>query len=198
MTYTIIIFLFISLALVVLIWLRKIQFDAVHRNFLDLVDHFGGKVQRGGFAIRPRFSGEYQGFPVSISISSERKKKDQSRQFYISIYFKSPANFNFTVLSRDWLKGRNEAETNKRNFAEIVEKKYRLEGSNINIRKNLEITTIEDIIKNIHPIAYVLVSKKGMILERISTNLIKDTEFGALNKLLEGLWKLSQLSAKEE
>jgi hypothetical protein len=192
-TFLIVIFVIVAV-LILLIWLRKVQFDAVHRNFLDLVDNFGGKVHRGGFAIRPRYSGNFKEFPVSISISSEKKEKNQNRLFYISIYYKAEGNHNFTVLSNDWLTERDPAEKSKRPFRLILKEKYRLEVAKDDILKKIDITSLEKIIETIDPIAYALVSQKGIILERISTNLIKDTEFDRLNTLLEGLCRLKNLT----
>jgi len=53
-----------------LIWLRKAQYDAIHRNFLDLVDQYGGRVVRDAFAIRPKFMGKFKlkGKEKSVSI----------------------------------------------------------------------------------------------------------------------------------
>ena len=103
MLYVLAFFVLVLVVLLLLIWLRKAQFDAVHRNFLDLEDHYGGRVIRNGFAIRPKYSGVFKENRMSISISSEKKTDDHPRQFYISIYMQAPSQINFTVLSNSWL-----------------------------------------------------------------------------------------------
>ena len=80
MLYIALLLVLLLFVLGALIWLRKIQFDAVHRNFLDLVDHYGGRVIRDGFAIRPKFSGFVNDRRISISISSEKKTKKNPRR----------------------------------------------------------------------------------------------------------------------
>lgn len=181
------------LGVLVLVWLRKVQFDAVHRNFLDLVDHYGGKVVRSGFAVRPRFSGEMHGLPVSVSLYSEKQEKDKPRQFYISVYLKAEAKANFTILAQDWIKERSGEKRKQGARKPILNKSFMIETANKKMLKSLNIADLERVVKNISPLAYVLVSKKGLIAERISTNLIKDTEFEKIQPLLEGLYELSQL-----
>jgi len=100
-------------------------------------------------------------------------------------------------MSNQWLNLRVESKEGKRPAVEIVENQYRLEVSQKNILKKLDIPKIENILKRIHPIAYVLVSKRGLILERISTNLIKDTEFDKLKELIEGMGELSRLTVMD-
>jgi len=196
MIYAIVIFILLLVSILILIWLRKAQYDAVHRNFLDLEDHFGGRVVRGGFAVRPRFSGNYRDARVSISISSEKKSKDHPRQFYISVFMQTSAKANFTVMSNEWLHQQFVQEKRHRISQQIDDKAYRVEVSEKNVLKQLDFPGIEKVVKKIHPFAYILVSRKGLVLERLSTNLIKDTEFQVLEPLLEGLYELSTVPVK--
>ena len=197
MIYAVIIFGLLLLSILILLWLRKVQYDAVHRNFLDLEDHFGGRVIRGGFAVRPRFSGNYRDARVSISISSEKKSKDHPRRFYISVFMQTPAKANYTVMSNDWLQQETGQEKRRQMSRQIADKAYRVEVSEKKILKQLDIAGIEKVVKKIHPFAYVLVSRRGLVLERISTNLIKDTEFLVLEPLVEGLYELSTVPLRE-
>jgi hypothetical protein len=193
MIYAFIIIGFVFIAIAGLIWMRKVQFDAVHRNFLDLVDHYGGRVDRSGFAVRPRFSGSLNSSPISVSISAEKKTKDKPRQFYISVYLKMPAGANFTVFSNDWLKWRESERKQTAHTQDIADQKYIVEVSEEKLLENLNFQHIEEIIRKIDPIAYVLVSKRGLILERLSSNLVKDTEFEHLHELIEGMSELSRV-----
>ncbi len=196
MIYAIIIVGLLLAALLILVWLRKAQYDAVHRNFLDLEDHFGGRVIRGGFAVRPRFSGNYRDARVSISISSEKKTREHPRQFYISVFMQTPAKANFTVMSNDWLHRQSVQEKRRRASRQIADKAYRVEVSEKNVLKQLDFPSIEKVVKKMHPFAYILVSRRGLVLERLSSNLIKDTEFRVLEPLLEGLYELSTVPVK--
>jgi CRISPR/Cas system CMR-associated protein Cmr3 (group 5 of RAMP superfamily) len=181
----------------ILIWLRKVQFDAVHQNFLDLVDKYGGRVIRDGFAIRPKFSGLFKECRLSISISSEKKTKENPRRFYISIYYQSQGKLNFTVMSNDWLNLRQKHKAAKRITKQIAGKKYSLEVSERILLKRLDLPSIEKVINKMHPFAYVLVSHRGLILERISNNLIADTEYEKIQPLLEAMHDLSLIPPKE-
>ncbi len=186
----------IILAIFILVWLRKLQFDQVHRNFLDLVDHFGGKVVRGGFAVRPRYGGIYKDFKLAISISSEQKSKEHERRFYISVFLQSPAGINYTILSKKWMEWREDDSKHKRITQEVPHTDYLVEVADENILQRLDFKMIEKIVKGIDPFAYALVSRRGVILERLSGDLIKDTEFAKLNPLIEGVYELTAISEK--
>ncbi|MEZ4764279.1 MAG: hypothetical protein R3C26_14200 [Calditrichia bacterium] len=83
----------VFLAMLLLVLFRKIQFDAVHRNFLDFEDEFGGNIDRRGFAVRPKYNGIYKGQPFAISFTSE--KDQQIRRYYIVITMKGHSQKKF-------------------------------------------------------------------------------------------------------
>lgn len=178
----------------VLIFLRKAQYDVVHRNFLDLVDRYGGRVVRGGFAVRPRYTGQIEGIQVSVSLSSEKNKESGSRDFYISVYMKKPARTNFTVMSSEWLGSRAGKESPKRIIYSIWESRYQVEVNDKALLKKLNMPRIEEIVRKMHPFAYVLVSQRGIILEKVSLNLAKDTELEQIEPLIEGMRELSEIN----
>jgi hypothetical protein len=188
----------VGISFFILMWLRKAQYDAIHRNFLDLVDRYGGRVIRGGFAIRPKFAGTINNTKMSISISSERKKDRQSRQFYISVYMQASGKANFTVLSNDWLNDQSTENLSKRFLHKIYNNNYLVEVSRKESLKKLDFSKIESVVKKMDPFAYVLVSKKGIILERLSRNLLQDTEISVLQPLLEGIYRLKEISPLEQ
>ncbi|MFZ0389838.1 MAG: hypothetical protein WAN36_05215 [Calditrichia bacterium] len=197
MIYLIIFLAVILVGFAVLIFLRKLQFDAVHNNFLDIVDRYGGKVVRGGFAVRPRYTGSYRNNNVSISISAEKREKNKPRQFFISLFYQSAANANFTVMAKDWLKLQNGKNQKNRIFKNVGNEKYVLEVTEKELMNQLDIPGIEEQVLKLDPFAYVLVSKKGILLERLSTNLIADTEFRHMEVLLDGVYELSRLNEKK-
>jgi hypothetical protein len=177
-----------------LIWLRKAQYDAIHRNFLDLVDQYGGRVVRDAFAIRPKFMGKFKDTTVSVSFSSEKKEKNQSRRYYISIFLQANSIINFSILSMDWLSKEGQNKLGERIVKSIFDQKYLIEVSDKELMKILNPEAIEGVVSRMHPFAYALVTKKGIILERLSQNLIEDTEFTQINELLEALYGLSKIS----
>jgi hypothetical protein len=195
MIYILIAILGVAAIIAILIWFRKLQYDAIHQNFLDLVDHYGGKVIRGGFAIRPKYAGEYNNTKLSLSISSEKKKDQQSRRFYISLYLEAPSKINYTVMSANWL-NIDSVDMSDRSIRKICGNKYVIEVSEKKMLERLPIAEIENMVEKLDPFAYVLVSKRGLILERISQNLIEDTKFEHLDKLIQDLHALSRALPK--
>jgi hypothetical protein len=197
MLYALAFFILVLAVLLLLIWLRKAQFDAVHRNFLDLEDHYGGRVIRNGFAIRPKYSGVFKDNRMSISISSEKKTDDHPRQFYISIYMQVPSQINFTVLSNSWLSKKTETTKKKRFIKKIVRDHYSIEVTDNAIFTRINIPRLEKLIESMDPFAYILVSKRGLILERLSDDLIADTEFNKLNQLLTSMEQLTRIVSEK-
>ena len=181
------------LVLLVLVFLRKVQYDAVHRNFLALEDRYGGKVIRGGFAVRPRYIGEIDGTRFSVSISTEKNKNGKGRLYYISFFMQKAADANFTILSLEWLGDRAREHQKKQATQSIYQGKYQLEASNKKLFKTLNLPRLEDIVGQLHPFSYALISSKGIVLERTSTNLARDTEFERINPVVEGLNQLGHV-----
>ncbi len=180
----------IFLALLMLVWLRKVQFDAIHHNFLSLEDEFGGRVVRAGFAIRPRFAGTYKGEDFSVSITSEKNGKE--RKYYIAIAMKSDSQFSFTIMSKEWLGNRELSPERQRDSLLIKDNQYLLEMAQSRNLGQLNISRIESIVAMMHPFAYVLIGKSRMLLERASLNIIQDTSLASMKPLLEGMYQLKQ------
>ena len=196
MIYAIIISVILITILLVLVWLRKVQFDAVHRNFLDLVDNYGGRIIRNGFAIRPKYSGTFNDKRISLSISTESKTSEHPRRYYISIYVQAPGTLNFSILSNEWRNYQEDSQDKKRYSRKIVNEQYSVEVTSNKIFRKLNLEKLEKIVLQMHPFAYVLVSKKGLILERLSENLIVDTEYSRLSILLNAINDLTEILNK--
>lgn len=194
MIYVLIGIFLILTALAILIWLRKVQYDGIHRNFLSLVDRFGGKIVRFGFASRPKYTGTFHDFPITVSFSTEKKSDSHSRQFYISIFFRSPGKMNFTIMAKNWLSEAQLKAVSLRFIQWVANKEYLIEVTEKKLLNRLDLPHIEEAIKILHPFAYILVSRKGLILEKLSQNLLQDTEEKYLVPLFEGLYHLTKLS----
>ncbi len=82
--------------------LRKIQYDYLHNNLLDLVDKIGGEVVRNGFARIPYYHGKYKGATLVINFTSARDDKG-NREYYITYSYEKDLGLNFNIMSRRWL-----------------------------------------------------------------------------------------------
>ncbi len=179
----------IFLFLLVLMVLRKTQFDAIHQNFLDLEDEFGGKVIRHGFATRPRYLGEYRGRQTTVSITTEKTEKGQ-RLYYLAITMNASSAVNFTIMSTEWLE-RSEATPNQEaSTIALLEGQYLLQTPQPAQLKKLNPKQIEADIRALHPFAYILMAGNDLMLERISQHIVNDTKAEPIKALFEGLYQL--------
>jgi hypothetical protein len=148
---------------------------------------------RGGFAIRPRYTGKYKENNVSISFSTEKKNKNETRRYYLSVFLQAQNDINFSILSMQWLGDEEKVDLKNRVVKMILNKKYIIEVSDKDLIKKLDARSIEKAVERMHPFAYTLVSKKGIILERISHNLIEDTELRPISQLLEVMHSFTKI-----
>jgi hypothetical protein len=174
----------------ILLLFRKVQFDAVHRNFLEFEDHFGGRIVRGGFANRPKFKGQFHGKNFEITFTSEKTKND--RRYYINISMEGSNTNTFSVMAMDWLDKEHLSEERKQNARLICNGLYFLESSNPEQVAKLNIAMLETQINNIAPFAWLLFNKGKIMLERISHNIIEDTKLETIEPLLHGLLRLQE------
>ena len=170
--------------LLVMVFIRKLQFDVIHQNFLDLEDKIGGQVRRAGFAARPSYACEYKGQNVSISFTSEKNKGDD-RRYYITATMEAKAKINFSILSADWM---GPAQKNdKRTLIPLQDGEYLMEPRNSTQLHKVKLPSIEAQLEKIAPFAYILMAKTGMILERTSKNITEDMKADSLLKLIDGM-----------
>ncbi len=180
----------ILLILFGMLWIRKNQLDMVHRNFIGLKEQFGGEVLRGGFAVRPRYTGVIKGNKFAISITSEKNKN--GRKYYIAATMESQSKVHFSILSSDWLEDREKIEEQGRKLVSIKNGQYLLELSKKSQLKQLNKSKLEEPLAEIDPVAYILVGKSHIILERPSVNLTEDTQIEPMRRLLNGMYSLKQ------
>jgi len=178
----------------ILVWVRKLQFDVIHRNLLELEDAYGGTVKRGGLASRPRYSGEYKGNKVSVSFSYESKK--ESKHYYLAVTMQCRSPVQFTVLSRDWLAEQADAHEEGKKTKAIANGKYLIEVTKAHLLKKIPVKKVEQIIRQLDPFAYILIARTGIIMERISEHLVRDTQFAVLSETFEQLYQLQQVLEK--
>ncbi|MFQ5583163.1 MAG: hypothetical protein ACE5GL_01855 [Calditrichia bacterium] len=171
--------------LMLLVFIRKLHYDAIHRNLLDLEDAYGGRVIRGGFAIRPRYSGTYKGKKIWVSITSSREK--DGRAYHIEVSMQAKSKYQFSVMSSRMLEGQQIEQERETKMISLNSGKYILEVIEKGHLKQLNNKKLEPIIEKMDPFEFILVSKNQIMLERISHDLMKDTDIRQLGNLIKSL-----------
>lgn len=183
---------FIFLLLLLFVFLRKLHFDAIHRNLLDLEEAYGGKVIRGGFAIRPRYVGKYKGKTISVAITSAREK-NEGRKYYIEVNFQASPQTNFSILDAKLLADQNILKERKEKMIQIADGNYVLEVIDKNHLRSLKIKEIGEAISPLSPFEFILASKSGIMFERISTDLNRDTDIRQLGHIIKQIHELRKV-----
>lgn len=181
----------IFLAMLLLTLVRKAQFDAIHHNFLDLEDEFGGEVVRNGFAVRPKYAGEFKGQGVSVSITSEKVESD--RKYYIAVTMQAEADKTFSLMSTKWLGKKELPPEQNRETIPLKDGDYLLEASDPSNLYTFDTSLIENILSEMPAFAYVLMGKTRMLLETTTMNVVEDTKLDAMRPLFEGMYRLKML-----
>jgi hypothetical protein len=187
----------IAIALVVIIailaamiFLRKLHFDTIHRNLLDLEDKYGGKVIRGGFAIRPKYSGDYKGKKVSVTITYSKEK--DGRKYYIELTMQAKSKLQFSILGPNLMEGQEIPPERKEKIITLGKDNYLLEVTDPSHIKSLNIKKISNIVTKMYPFVFILITKTGLMLERVSNDLINDTDIRQLGNLFKNLYELRE------
>ncbi len=175
-----------------LMYVRKSQWDTIHRNLLDLEDHFEGKVIRRGFATRPFFHGRVEGHPFTLNISSERI--DNERINYVDISWELPVKETFTIADFNWLKKRRDKTAEKLKLIKSEQgKEFALMHRNKNrLEQLVKSPVIQQFVSQFENLCYVFLGKTGLICEFSTENLANATEFKSLNSKLELLKMLGK------
>lgn len=169
-----------------LVWLRKVQYDSIVVNLKDLGKIYEGKVVRPNPLTRPYFKGRVNGKEITIGFTSERSKG--KRDIYIHYTIACNSNNQLSIISSDWYERRK--NTKDDNFIELLGGKFLLQS-----RKKLSpefVKQIEKIISGLPEFAYILVAQTGIIMERISNNLIDDTKLELNQKIIQILHEFSK------
>lgn len=192
MIYVLSIIALIFLFWILLMYVRKSQWDTIHRNLLDLEDHYEGKVIRRGFAARPFFHGRVDGHPFTLNLSSERINDERIN--YVDISWDLPVKESLTIADFNWLKKRRDKNAEElklikseqgKEFALIHSNKGRLE-------QLLNSKTIQTFVSQFENLSYVFLGKTGLICEFSADNLASATEFKNLSPKLELLKMLGE------
>ncbi len=176
----------------IMVWIRKTMWDAVHRNLLDLLDHYDGEVVRRSFAARPIFHGKLNGVTVTLNFSSERTAG--KRINYIDISYAAGSSFNATISDKAWLEKQDAGEledfetvTNENGRPFIVRP-----ASDPKVKAWLKTPLFSEIINRFNGLAYIFLGKSGTLCEFISDDIIRSTKFENLNPKLILIEKLGK------
>lgn len=177
--------------MVVIIFLRKLHWDAVQLNLLQLQNAIGGKVIRKGFLIRPLFHGNYKNMALTINFSTEKFKKN--RRNYIDITIDKKFKNSLTISSLDWLKERDESVSEYEPI-KIADTNYGLRREkNIRVIKKNRNTEFINYVKQLHPINFIYFSKNGLLFERECQNITIETEYVKLKETIDQLYNLIEV-----
>ena len=181
----------IFLILLAMVFLRKLHFDHIHRNLLDLEDKYGGKVIRGGFAIRPKYSGDYKGKKVSVTITYSKEK--DGRKYYVELTMQAKSKLQFSILGPNLLEEKDITPERKNKIVKLNEDDYLVEVTDPEHIKLLNLRKISTIVTNMYPFVFILITKTGLMLEKVSNDLIKDTDIRQLGSLFKNMYELREI-----
>jgi hypothetical protein len=169
-------------------YLRKLHWDVIHSNLLDLVDEFSGNVYRRGFLARPVFHGTYKNCEVTINFSQERI--NSKRKNYINISIDKENKKSVTIVSMDWIKLQNESSDDLGIISMNDSQEYGVRIKSINnTTKNELISQMENLV----PFNYVFLGQTGLIFEKESQNLGKETKLDSIKPYIETIYNLSNI-----
>lgn len=179
--------LFLSVSLLVwgvLVYVRKSLWDTVHRNLLDLEDHYEGRVIRRSFLARPYFFGRMNGFPLMVNFSSQ--KNAGQRLNYVTISYGIPAKEVLTLSNIDWLENQDAGELGS--FKSLPSDP----GGKLVI-KVPENEAVPSLFSGkefgqfsalFSDLAYIFINKNGILYEFLTEQAARETEFKQLNQRL--------------
>jgi len=170
-----------------MIFVRKIMWDAVHRNLLDLEEQYEGKVIRRNFAARPVFYGKLCGEAITVNFSSERREGKRLNYIDVSLELKSLQAF--TISDMEWAK--NQGASPDAEFEELFNETGRKflfrPAFDPDVNRLVKNPATQNILDQFTGLAYIYAGKSGILCEYSTEDLIKSTEYGTLKPRLEML-----------
>jgi hypothetical protein len=185
----------LAFALVVVVFfilnfLRKLHWDAIQHNLLDLADKIGGSVLRKGILSRPIYHGRYRDIDLTINFSVD--KSGGKRKNYIDISIGKNLDCAFTISSLDWIKESSTGSLEE--FKPIELKTKRAYGIRQHKGKKLfqmpGKNQIKACLQELDPFRFLHASTNGMLFEKEGENLGVSTRHPNLEKYIEALYSL--------
>jgi len=182
----------IVIFLVIINYLRKLHLDAIHFNFLELVDRIGGQVIRKGILTRPVYHGAFKSIELTINFSSERVQN--KRRHYLDISMAKISDYNITISTQDWIADRNEESSSDFVPLEIPgDVNYViLKPENFTYGNKIHEKKFMACIKDLTPFTYIYIGKNGILFERECHNIAQCTKPPKLKDTIEFLFELSK------
>jgi hypothetical protein len=180
-------FILIIAILVIINYLRKLHWDVIHHNLLDLVDDIGGKVIRQGMLGRPIYHGQYKKLDITINFSTEKINKN--RRNLIDISIGTPIEQSFTISSFNWLEEREESALSEFSQIELQTKnKYGIRNISVeNLVKKNSIKKFYQNLEKLNPFLFLYAGKNGIIYEKEGGNLAISTKHPAMKDEITSL-----------
>jgi len=192
MLYILLFILALLFVWALLVWVRKTMWDAVHRNLLDLEDHFQGRVMRRSFVTRPFFHGKINNQTLTVNFSSE--KIAGKRITYIDISYAINAQTSLTITDKAWLEKQNPGTLE--DFALLKNRQGQefilRPASHPTVKKLIKEKAFAELLDGLNGLAYIFIGETGMICELMSEEVIKATEFENMQKYLHLLEDFSR------
>jgi hypothetical protein len=175
-----------SVIMLVLVWTRKLHWDAIHMNLLELVDEFGGDVIRNGFSARPVYKHNFDGIELIINFSSQRTQKGRTHFMDISLGREFKAHF--TIAARSWLQREHgQADAGYQPDDLLPGDDYALRKGDDGGRISADPAAFKEAIEKILPMNFMYIGATGALYERECDNLAMATRPHELIPLINNL-----------
>jgi len=167
------------------------MWDAVHRNLLDLEDHFEGKVIRNGFASRPVFHGTFNKIRVTVNFSTSRLNRN--RYNFIDISFAAGSDSSLTVIAEKWYSHFTSYENPEFFKVQLgAGMEYLIKPVNRKIQQLFSSDSITAFFQKYPGFVYCFIASTGTLIEIQSEELIADTHFDKISPVFEFVQELTR------
>lgn len=176
----------------ILIFMRKLHWDAVHHNLFDLADEMDGQVIRRGFASRPVFHARYRDKDIAVNFSTDRENGKRRHAVDISIGIET--NLSLTISSKNWL--RSQKTPIAEDYENLGEDK--LSGYSIRYGENKQTLNAESMqvlgeeIKKLIPFNFLFIGSSGILFENTFDNVAMGTRHPGLKDRIDTLLDLNE------
>ena len=193
LAYLVVLFLVVLGLFIIFNFLRKLQWDAIHKNLLDLAEEIGGQVVRRNMFGRPVYHGNYQKQDITINFSTEKTAK--TRVNYIDVSLGRNFRNSFTISALDWLEKREESAVEEFSALDVQGKnKYGIRADDTKeLLKRAANTPFNSLLEQLDPFYFIFVGKSGLLFEKEGGNLALSTRHPALKKDLDALIGFSEI-----
>ena len=192
MIFILISFIAIILLVILMIILRKMQYDKTHVNLLDLTDQIGGKVIRKSFANQPVYQGVFNDKILQISFSKD--KVGSQSVYYINFSMAISVRSTLTITSKKWLADMNEESNLNPENTKIIDGFVLRSQDNSLLDSVSNSAEILVILKQLEPFAYLLISPDGLLFDQQSNDILLDTQVKRMTETISNLSDLVRLS----